>query len=645
MQILNTIKQNWLLSLILIIGIAYRFIPIYNYEFSHDELSGLSRTVYPTFLEEINKAIKIDAHPALIQLFLWYWVKLFGYNEIAIKLPFLLCGVFSIYYIYKFGKSFFTINIGIIAATIVSCSFIFLVYSSYSRMYITGVLFSILFLISIFKILFDEQIKTKDYFLFLLFSLLCAYNHHMSSLFAFIAVGLSFFYINKSQLKKYVIFCLLAIVLYLPHLPITLYQFSIGGIGAQVGGWLPPPRINEIYFFTKTLFGCGISGIIIMILFLIFILNSIFKLTPITRKQTFLFWLFIINYLIIHLYSVYKNPILQNSGLLFCGISLILFACSFLTSFTQKQTTLFSIMLVVLFCFQNFYKKHLFSKVHVHEFEQQAKTYLSIKKEFGDNSVSGIFASEEFFVSIYESKYQTKFNYINGSHTAFKSILNFRNYVKSLKQPYLVLGGLNASATQLIKEYYPYLFLHHEDYFSNVLVLSKIKQANDDMSILKNNSILNSDLNIYMNSKKQLSFFNDSLRFSINENENEYPFNVELNLKKSNLEQYQSIVVEFSYKADSCIQLSSDKFCISISETGKEAVFYKAELLSDYFDPNNKINTVYLELFAGSNYPTWINKNMNLNFFLTKNKGSHYEVVNFKVKTTDYSPTRWTLWD
>ena len=645
MQILNTIKQNWLLSLILIIGIAYRFIPICNYEFSHDELSGLSRTVYPTFIEEINKAIKIDAHPALIQLFLWYWVKIFGYHEIAIKLPFLLCGIFSIFYIYSFGKTFFTKNTGIIAATIVSSSFIFLVYSSYARMYITGVLFSILFLISIFKILFDEQVKTKDYFLFVLFSLLCAYNHHMSSLFAFIAVGLSFFYIKNSQLKKYLSFCLLAVILYLPNLPITLYQFSIGGIGAQVGGWLPPPRINEIYFFTKTLFGCGISGIIIMILFLIFILNSIFKLTPITRKQTFLFWLFIINYLIIHFYSVYKNPILQNSGLLFCGISLILFASSFLASFTQKQTTLFSIMLMVLFCFQNFYKKHLFTKVHVHEFEQQAKTYLSIKKEFGDNSVSGIFASEEFFVSIYESKYHSKFNYINGSHTAFNSILNLRNYLKSLKQPYLVLGGLNASTTQLVKEYYPYLFLHHEDYFSNVLVLSKIKQGNDDMSILKNNSILNSDLNIYVNSKKRLSFYNDSLRFNIHENENEYPFNVELNLIKSNLEQYQSIVVEFSFKADSCNQLSSDKICLSVSETGKDAVFYKAESLADYFDPTKKLHTVYLEIFAGSDFQTWISKNMNLNFFLTKNKGSHYEVVNFKVKTTDYSPTRWTLWD
>ena len=162
MQIVDRIKQNWLLILILLIGIAYRFLPIYNYEFSHDELSGISRTVFPSFIEELNKAIKIDAHPALIQLFLWYWVKLFGYNEIAIKLPFLICGVLSIYYIYTFGKEFFNKNVGLIAATIVSCSFIFLVYSSYSRMYISGVLFSIIFLISHFKILFDDNINTKD---------------------------------------------------------------------------------------------------------------------------------------------------------------------------------------------------------------------------------------------------------------------------------------------------------------------------------------------------------------------------------------------------------------------------------------------------------------------------------------------------
>ena len=283
--------------------------------------------------------------------------------------------------------------------------------------------------------------------------------------------------------------------------------------------------------------------------------------------------------------------------------------------------------------------------MHVHEFEQQAKAYLEVEKKYGKNSVTGIFASEDFFVSIYESKYKSKFNYITVSDTAFKSILKLRNYLKSLPNNYVILGGINASTTQLIKEYYPYLYLHHEDYFSNIIVLSKIKQKNDDMSILKNNSILNSDLNIYTDSKKQITFYNDSVWFKITKNDTDFPFNVELNLNKSKLKQYQCLVVELSYKADSINQILSDKLCLSISEKGKDAVFYKAESLADYFDSTKKIHTVYLEFFAGSDYLSWQNEKMNFNFFITKNKKSEYDIVNFKVKTIDYSPTRWTLWD
>ena len=135
--------------------------------------------------------------------------------------------------------------------------------------------------------------------------------------------GLIFIYIKKDWLFSYGIACMITILLYLPHLPITLYQFSIDGIGVSVGGWLPPPRSNEIYFFIKTLLGCEITGIINMLLFLGIMIVSIFKLTPITKKQLFLDWIFVLNYTVIHLYSVYKNPILQNSCLLFSGISFI----------------------------------------------------------------------------------------------------------------------------------------------------------------------------------------------------------------------------------------------------------------------------------------------------------------------------------
>ena len=108
--------------------------------------------------------------------------------------------------------------------------------------------------------------------------------------------GLIFIYIKKDWLFSYGIACMITILLYLPHFPITLYQFSIDGIGVSVGGWLPPPRSNEIYFFIKTLLGCEITGIINMLLFLGIMIVSIFKLTPITKKQLFLGWIFVLNY-------------------------------------------------------------------------------------------------------------------------------------------------------------------------------------------------------------------------------------------------------------------------------------------------------------------------------------------------------------
>ena len=584
MNLILNIKKHWLIIVIMLIGIAFRFLPLYDYEFSHDELSGLSRTAYPNFFDELYYGIKIDAHPALIQLFLWIWVTWFGYNEVFIKLPFLLCGGLSIWYIYRFAVLFFNKNVGYIS----SC---------------------------------------------------------MSSLFAFVCVGLSFFYINKERLKKYIIFCSLAILLYLPHLSITLYQLSIGGIGAQVGGWLPPPRINEIYFFIKTLFGCGFSGLMIMIVFALVSIFTMVKNKRISKKQSLLFWIFTINYVIIHLYSVYKNPILQNSCLLFSGTAFILLASSFFQYSNNKYIIAFSCFLFISFAFQNLRKKHLFSKVHVHEFEQQSRIYLDVEAKFGKNSATGIFASEEFFVDVYEKKYNKSFNHITIYDNAYGSITKLRSYLSSLKQQYIVLGGINAATTQLIKEYYPYLYLHKEDYFSNILVLTKIKQLNDDVSIIQNQTLLKSAFNTFINNERPLIFYKDSMYYSLTKKDLQYPFSVGTSLEKIELKHNQSLVIELSYKTDSIINIADDKLCLSISEKESDATFYKSENLKDYFHLGKKTHTLYLELFAGSDFSSWIKRNMIVNIFIDKNKKSHYDIVNFKVKIIDYSPTRWTLWD
>ncbi|HEX7414754.1 MAG TPA: hypothetical protein VF411_11990, partial [Bacteroidia bacterium] len=119
---MNWLKNNWLIALILVIAFLLRFIPLRNYEFSFDELSALDRTRFDYFSDLINKGIKIDAHPALIQVFLYYWIKIGGSSEVWVKLPFLVCGFLSCWFIFRFSNKWFGYKTGVISAIVVSCS-------------------------------------------------------------------------------------------------------------------------------------------------------------------------------------------------------------------------------------------------------------------------------------------------------------------------------------------------------------------------------------------------------------------------------------------------------------------------------------------------------------------------------------------
>jgi len=638
-------KENLLIIFILVFSVLIRFLPLTEYQFSHDELSAISRTIYPNLIQELNFAIKLDAHPALIQLFLWFWVKLFGYSEIAIKLPFLVCGVLSIWYVYKLGKTYLSEAAGIVTATILSGSFIFLVYSSYARMYMPGVLFSILLLDSVFKILFSESVNRKDYLLMVLWLVLCAYNHHMSSLFAATVFCLSLFYISKQRLKSFLLFGALAMLIYLPHLPITLYQFSIGGIGFEQGGWLSIPRAFEIYYFIKTLLGCGISGKLIMLLFFGLMVISVFKLNPISKKQFFLLWLFLINYAVIHLYSVFRSPILQFSVLLFSGVALILFLSSFASFLSKKQLTVFTLVIFTLLSFQTVRKKHFFSKVNIHAYDEQAQTILKMQRIAGKNNVAAVFGSEPFFVYAYQKKYHTTFNYLSVYDSIFINREKFTQYLKNLKQPYIVLCGIGAADVQHIKQYFPYLVSNKEDYFSNVTVLSKYDFGYYDVSILYNSGLLNSDVNVYLEPYKAITFQKDSFNYQINRRDKEYPFNLSMPLKRTLLENNQSLIAEISFVLQQDSLSSNDLINLSVSNEKSGTVFFKSARLKDFYNKDKTTQIAIIDLFAGTEFKKWLKEDMNVNFFIKKGKNSSYKLVNFKLKVTDYNPTRWTLWD
>jgi hypothetical protein len=645
MSLLKNIKENWLILFILLVGIAFRFIPINQYQFSHDELSGLSRTIFPTIGQEIDYGIKIDAHPALIQLFLWFWVKLFGYSEIAIKLPFLLCGVLSIWVVYRFAKNYLSEAAAIVSATFLACSFIFILYSSYARMYSPGILFSLLVLESVFKIVFIGETKTKDYVFYILWFLACAYTHHMSCLFAIVVSVLSMFYINKNDLRKFIIYGVLAFILYLPHLSITLYQLSVGGIGFSTGGWLAKPGADVIYHFVKTLLGCGISGKLIIVLFFGLTLISVFRLNAISKKQMFLLWIFLINYIIIFCYSIFRNPILQYSVLLFSGVALILFLSSFASFLKPKQIMLLCLGLMTLMSFQTIRKKHFFSKVNQHEFETQVQVFQKMQRLVGKENVAYVSGSERFFMYVYEKKYNSNFQYLYTHDSTFLQKDRLTAYLKNLKQSYIVLCGVGAGTIQQVKQYFPYIVSNTDDYFSNVTVLSKYDYGYYDVSVLYTTGLLNSDINIYIDSTKTIAFKKDAFEFKITPQDSTYPFGVSIPIKKTLVVQHQYLIGELSFMSKQDSINSTDEFCASIIDANGKSFFYTSVKLKDFYNGNKQTQKALVDIFAGSEFKKWYKADMSVNFFIKKGKKSNYTVTNFNLKVADYNPTKWTLWN
>ena len=120
-------KQHYPIVFLLILASILRMYRLFDLEYTFDELSALSRTEYSSLSEVIEKGVmKLDTHPALVQVFLYYYTLLFGKVEWLVKLPFILAGISSIYIAYNIGKKWFNETTGLLTATVLTCTQFFI---------------------------------------------------------------------------------------------------------------------------------------------------------------------------------------------------------------------------------------------------------------------------------------------------------------------------------------------------------------------------------------------------------------------------------------------------------------------------------------------------------------------------------------
>jgi len=137
-------KQKYYIWMVLILAVVLRLVSL-NQSLWLDEATSANVAVM-SLPEFFNKFIPADFHPPLYYLFLMGWSRVFGISEISLRIPSVIFGVATVYFVYLIAKKLFDIKTAFIAGVLSATSGLLIYYSQEARMYsLTALLVSMLF--------------------------------------------------------------------------------------------------------------------------------------------------------------------------------------------------------------------------------------------------------------------------------------------------------------------------------------------------------------------------------------------------------------------------------------------------------------------------------------------------------------------
>lgn len=638
---LRSLKHHSYFVVVLCLSTLLRFIPLFNYQFTYDELSALERTQYEDIGTLIRLGIQVDAHPALLQILIFYTVKLFGYNAWFLKLPFLLCSLAGLWYGYQLALNNFSKAAANFFVSFLAFSLIFVFYAPVARMYGCGVFFSLALLYYFFEIVSARNTSIGSFVRLMLFALLSALNHHMNALFAATVLLSGFFFLPKNKYKTYALSIVLTAVSYLPHLSITLHQLGLGGIGVEQNGWLDKPYADAFYTFLKVLFGTGYVFFVFLGIVILALLTD--KKIRIRNTQWFLLLVFALNYAVIYTYSIWRAPIFQNSVMLFSGTAVLLFFCSLLQNLQglKHSITLGGITLLLLF--QTYVKKDFFHQAVQNNYACEFLEAANYSKTYGSQHVAAVFFdADPFMKTVYQKQYG-KVNCFISTDSVCRSYKAFGTFVKNSPAQYLVLGAAMPQYQAMVKAYFPYLYACRQAQNIHLTIFSKVppKQA-----------VLNPDSVLFTSTPAQRAPFDyaieqsaatkQTLPIRVSAN-NEFPFACKSFYGLVLPSEGQMLVVQSTY--DKCTGDNHIQTCIAVhQESNHQSLAYTATGANEFVCNNDSSITAYTPFFAGSKHRSTTTK-AGITVYLWNLKHNEALLKNFSIQGIDYWHERWHYWD
>ncbi len=640
MSLLKKISlNNYLLLFIIAVAATIRFWDYSSMQFMHDELSAVIRSQANSFSELIYKTKTTDVHPVGVPIFVHYWTKIFGTNEMIVKLPFVLFGLISIYYSYKIAEKWFNPTVAIFTCAFLATLQFPTMYGQLERPYATGMLFSVLMVwcwTQFFSCLSgrqsSENSKNKYAIGFVLFASLCTYNHYFSLLFAGLVGATGLFFLTKENWKKYLLMCTAVILLFIPHISILLFHLSIGSGGEET--WIGKPQPDWLITFLKYLFHYSIYVYAVVgILFLAsFYFRSKEKKVFDKMRIVALVWAILVPCLA-YFYSITKTPVLQFSTFTFS----LPFLLMFIFSFYAELKTPIKIGALVLIILVNTYtlfaeRKHN-SLFYKHPYEEMAIVSNNAIKNFGEKNVFVGLSAINGFVDFYFERHG-KFSYLNVDGSDIKK---FIAELEKVSSDYFVAGNLNPEFVQVVKEKYPYIVSKDEGFTFSIYCFSKKKPANEK----KENIVFSETQNIYKTRFWEKNYMKqDSCMYLDSTQEYSAGFSTYLYEILNTRHSILNVSAEIDTKNDPSL---NPTLVLSIDD-GKESIVWRGYEYSWYSKQPGEKTMVYVShLFSGLDMKK--HPYAHLKVYVWNRDKKKILVKNLKVEVVESNPVIYGLYE
>lgn len=214
---------------ILLIGLILRLISLNQSLWLDEAINTLAVKNYSLF-DLITQYARADFHPPGWFTILWVWTKLFGYSEVAVRIPSVIFGALTIWTVYLIGKKLVSRKLAIIAALLLAINPLHIYYSQEARMYAMATLAVAINIFILIKLIKGERLNLAVLVISNLFILASDYIAY----FIFPAQLIFLLIFKKKEIvKKWIMALFSALLLGIWWLPIFLSQLDVGSVASS----------------------------------------------------------------------------------------------------------------------------------------------------------------------------------------------------------------------------------------------------------------------------------------------------------------------------------------------------------------------------------------------------------------------------